>query len=260
MLLMLHTHVVAAAKLIQELNPVESVHQLAKSILVNFARFPTFNDSPSPNTVVDGVNLYATELLSLGLIWHGFHDAVREGDGERILRYWKFLLVLFKCTNHRNYAKEAVNLLVQYYYTLSERQKAQLLWCRCVNTRGCPGGNIPCDLHMEHLNRRLKSIIRGMGANVNAASIEKAGKAIAAVHRVCQVFERQTAPHQHSDHHPIPSFGEDFNKVLELLEEEQVFVPVSSRAHKSFKFSCGLMENQSIQQLAKKVQANIAKL
>ena len=33
-------------------------------------------------------------LLSLGLLWHGFHDFVREGDGERILRYWKFLCVV----------------------------------------------------------------------------------------------------------------------------------------------------------------------
>lgn len=73
--------------------------------------------------------LYATVLLSLGLIWHGFHDTIREGDGKRIL---KFLLVLFKCTNHRNYAKEAVNLLIQHQYTFSER-KVKLLWIRCVN-------------------------------------------------------------------------------------------------------------------------------
>jgi len=43
-------------------------------------------------------HLYAAELLSLGLLWHAFHDAVREGDGERILRHWKFMLVIFKST------------------------------------------------------------------------------------------------------------------------------------------------------------------
>ena len=115
-------------------------------------------------------------MLTLGLIWHAFHDAIREGDGDRIMRYWKFFLVLFKGTTHRNYAKEAVNLLVQYHYTLSDRQKAQLLWSRCINTRGIAGANIPGDLHMEHLNRRLKSVIRGMGGNVNAAAIQRAGK------------------------------------------------------------------------------------
>ncbi len=70
----------------------------------------------------DGVHCYGIEFLSLSLIWHGFHDSIREGDGDRILRYWKFLLVIFKSSNKRNYAKEAVNLLLQYYYLFSDRQ------------------------------------------------------------------------------------------------------------------------------------------
>ena len=48
------------------------------------------------------------------------YDAIREGDGERILRYWKFLVVVFKSSNKRNYAKEGINLLVQYHYRLSD--------------------------------------------------------------------------------------------------------------------------------------------
>lgn len=189
MLLMLHTHVVAAAKTIQTVNPAESFQDLAKLILVNFTHFPRFCSGDVDNSV-DRVHLYATELLTLTLIWHAFHDAIREGDGDRIIRCWRFFLVLFKGTNHRNYAKEAVNLLVQYHYTLSDRRKAQLLWSRCINTRGYAGANIPCDLHMEHLNRQLKSVIAGMGANVNAAAIERAGKSITVVHHVCQFFEQ----------------------------------------------------------------------
>ena len=68
--------------------------------------------------------LYASEVLSLGLLWYGFHDAIKEADGERILNYWKFQLVIFKSTNQHYYAKEATNLLMQYHYNFSERQKA----------------------------------------------------------------------------------------------------------------------------------------
>ena len=32
----------------------------------------------------DEVYLYSTEFLSLALIWHGFHDAIKEADGDRI--------------------------------------------------------------------------------------------------------------------------------------------------------------------------------
>ena len=60
--------------------------------------------------------------------------------------------MIFKSTNHWNYAKEAVNVPHQNKYVFLEREKAQLLCSRCINTRGYPGTNIPCDLHMEHLN------------------------------------------------------------------------------------------------------------
>lgn len=264
MLLLLHTHVVAAANAIQDLSPCQSVQNLARLILINYARLPSITDGDKPepdiSTPVDGVYVYATELLTLSLMWHGFHDALREGDGIRIIRYWRFLLVLFKCTNHRNYAKEAVQLLVQFHYTFSERQKAELLWSRCINTCGFAGANIPCDLHMEHLNRRLKSIIRGMGANVMPKTIQKAAKSLAPVHRVCQIFEEQTALQKRSEHHPIPAFGKDFTTILELLMEERVFFPLSARTHSSFKFDCGLLEKNSIQELKKKVQTNISKL
>ena len=255
MLLILHTHVVAAARTLHELNPVEKVQDLAKLIVVNYTRLPQFNSGDTANNI-DRVHLYATEVLTLGLIWHAFHDAIREGDGDRIMRYWKFFLVLFKGTTHRNYAKEAVNLLVQYHYTLSDRQKAQLLWSRCINTRGIAGANIPGDLHMEHLNRRLKSVIRGMGGNVNAAAIQRAGKAIAVVQRVCQLFEK----HPQSNHHPIPSFGDDFTKVLNCLEEENVFMTLCNRQHKSFKFDCGVLEKFTIKELEEKVKPNISQL
>ena len=35
---------------------------------------------------------------------------------------------------------------------------------RFVNTQGRRGCNVPCDLHIEHLNRRLKGIIKNMGS------------------------------------------------------------------------------------------------
>lgn len=288
MLLVLHAHVVAAAKVVQKSNPKASVQELAGLVLEKFTRFtqaaanddtdndpkssasgddktgsddPSRSDSNDNKAKNDGVFTYASEVLSLGLIWHGFHDAIREGDGDRILRYWKFLLVLFKRTKHRNYAKEAVNLLVQYHYTMSERKRAQLLWSRCVNTRGVPGANIPCDLHMEHLNRRLKRILRAMGANINASAVVRAGKSLAAVHHVCQIFERQTATCLQSDHHAAPSFAKDLSQIVKVLEDENIYVhDAANRQHKSFDFKCGLMESHSQKKLQSVVEANIRKL
>ena len=126
-------------------------------------------------------------------------------------------MVIFKSLNHPNYAKEAVHLLFQYYYLFSERQKAQLAWSRCINTKGHCGANISADLHMGHLNWRLKIVLRSLGANItHKALVVKAGKSIAAVQQVCLSFEEQTSSSSKSDHHPYPSFGKDFPMILSV--------------------------------------------
>ena len=68
---------------------------------------------------------YACETLSLGLIYLEFQDAIREGDGSRVLQVWKFLL-LFKASKLKNYATEAFTLLAHYYITLPRCLAEQL--------------------------------------------------------------------------------------------------------------------------------------
>ena len=113
---------------------------------------------PASARVEDSVTSYARELLTLGLIWMQFYDAVNEGDSDRILLTWKIMIPEFKATNHKNYLKEAANLVLQAK-TFSERKVGQLLWSRCINTQGQIGHNLPCDLHQEYLNRHLKGTL-----------------------------------------------------------------------------------------------------
>ena len=111
LLLLLHAHVIAAAKHVLSSDPNTSFENLVQSI-VDLVVFPRTTEIESATQYNDKVHCYAVELLSLSLLWHGFHDACKEADGDRILRYWKFLLVTFKSTNHHKYAKEAVNFLL----------------------------------------------------------------------------------------------------------------------------------------------------
>ena len=129
LLLLLHAYIIAAAKV----QLTESVMELARFVVVNFVRFPCAGNN-EPEKCDDKVYVHSTELLTLSIIWHGFHDASKEGDGDRKLRYWKLLLVIFKSYNKYSYSNEAVNLLMQYYYLLSDRQRLQLLWNCCINT------------------------------------------------------------------------------------------------------------------------------
>ena len=65
-------------------------------IVVNFVTLPKVDDLEKEDVIQDSVSSCATEVLPLGLLWHGFHDAICEGDEERPIRYWKFWVVLFK--------------------------------------------------------------------------------------------------------------------------------------------------------------------
>ena len=122
---------------------------LWKQIYDKFVAFK-YNDSTASTSRSDLVVKYSVQLLRMGCFYMEFADAIREEDGRRVLRCWKYMAVMFSNSGNRNYACEAANLLIQYYYVLSPRQASQLLLSKFVNTHGRPGRNIPVDLHMEH--------------------------------------------------------------------------------------------------------------
>ena len=181
-LAVLHAHILAAARtLLSNTSNLHSMVSLAEEIVDRFVDIDINSGVPSG----DSVHEYARDMLTLLMIWHNFHDSVKEGDGGRVILVWKFLMLIYKASNHRNYAKEAVNLLLQKHCLLSERRAAQLTWGRFVNTQGGIGQNIPTDLHMEHLNRCLKNMLKQSGSNIiKSDTIVRAAKSIGFVHHI----------------------------------------------------------------------------
>ena len=150
-----------------------------------------------------------TDLLTMCLVWHGFHDAVR--DGDRIVLYWKLLLPVFQQQGRYNCAKEAFLLLAQILY-LSEHKATELKWNRTVNTSGRTGCNIPCDLHVEHLNGILKSMLRNMGSNTKGSSVDRAAKLLGVVSQICKTIEAENGIAVAKPFSSHPSFAKDLEK------------------------------------------------
>ena len=69
----------------------------------------------------DSVFNYACEVMTLGLLWNCYHDAIQEGDGDRVMLIWKFLLLVFKASHQKKYSVEAAVLFLQHQYFLSPR-------------------------------------------------------------------------------------------------------------------------------------------
>ena len=87
LLVVLHSHIISAAKKILSDFDIQSVTNLAKKIVESFFRITTPSVAyVNSDKSTDQVHMYATELLTLSLLWHNFHDASKEGDGDRLIR------------------------------------------------------------------------------------------------------------------------------------------------------------------------------
>ena len=75
---------------------------------------------------------------------------------------------------------------------------------------------------------------------------------------MCETFEKQTASRLHCDHLPYPAFGKDFQSIIQVLLDEDVFNTVHERQHATFKFRQGLMETLSLSQLVAKIEPTLS--
>lgn len=187
------------------------------------------------NTLEDHVTNYASLVIGFGLMAANFHDAWREGDGGRLLRCWKFLLLYFRGNGRTKYAVEAFRLIAQTSALLSPRKAHQLIWNRTCNPRGGLGNNIPLDLQTEFLNRVFKEDINTFPSNITSNSVDRSAQSVRQVHDTLEHFDRITLVHKDKGQHVPPDESQDFSLVLQVLKAEDVFTPMPSRAHSCFK-------------------------
>ena len=227
LLLILHSFVIAAAEQCQKNS--DTCQMLSQRVVKRFAKIYLSAEQKSESTPIDDMMYnYSTDLLTFCLLWHGFHDATREGDGDRLLRYWKFLTVIFQQEGHYNYAKEGLTLAIQSR-VLSDRKVAELKWSRTVNVSGRRGHNIACDLHMEHLNARLKKAMANVGSNKLLKPFERVAKSLGVVTEVCQKFACESDVSVNKPYHSYPSFSKDFNSIMRDLRAADIFSVIPQR-------------------------------
>ena len=232
-----------------QLSKVEKQQVMAKiahSVVTCFVNLTTLESTEGEGKAgkgkKDGIHEYAKECQTFCLLKVEFDDAIHEGDGQRLIRCWKFLFLIFKASNHKNYSIEALNLLAQYYILLPPRLAAQLLCSRFVNVHGKPGCNIACDLHMEHINAACKFAIAGLGSNVHVTpqAISRIGRCIGPLMKICEQYDSVFGLHSISGDHNMPNISKDIAAVVkELTQKSSVFHIKEGRFHRSFKSVSG---------------------
>lgn len=196
--------------------------------------FTTVEFNKSYKYPADKVHAYAKQVLSLGCIYLEYSDAIREGDGERVLRCLRYLLPIFISAGRKNYAIEFFHTIAYHKFLFSPRLSEELLWTRFINVHGIPGHNIPKDLHMEHLNRLVKESIRSLQANKAKKSNDRVGRALGSLSPVITNFDRANEVAHHPGMHKAASIKKDRDILLNELMKNQVFEMHGDRTHLQF--------------------------
>ena len=166
------------------------MHERAHNPPVSIVEQPMLEEIYSSYTVADDMYNYQRALLEYGMVIINFLDAISEGDGARLLRNWKFLLLYFQHdTDSQKYSLEALYLMFQVYALLSPKAAHNLIWNRFSKWKHSRGGNIPLDLALEFLNRIFKGAVKKLGPNANPKSIRRICNAMNVTKKLTENFD-----------------------------------------------------------------------
>ncbi len=173
---------------------------------------------------------YACNTLTLGLLLRDIDDAVTHGDGERIIRVWKYFTLLFKKTGHHNYALAALKLQAQLEAILSEKKAHQLIWNRTMNPRPGIGHRKSLDLKCENLQLVAKTMLRHSGmVNLTADLAIKTGKSVGGLDQLVNNFNKDLKLKKPSGHHAKPKHITDCKKIARSIHLAEMFNNVQGR-------------------------------
>lgn len=178
---------------------------------------------------------YAERLLWRGLNDLARKDAVKENDGMRMIRHWKFDSLDFYEKNHPKYLIYAHRLLTNIAGGTSERLRHQLVWNRTVNIQGGRGKNIPKDLYNEYLNKEYKENSRDAGGQLTDATIARHSQMLGVGKALEKVYHEEIAvkAHHTRKHGKVDNTADVF-RLVKLLTPLQVFKYTPGRSFKGF--------------------------
>ncbi|XP_072181183.1 uncharacterized protein [Diadema setosum] len=181
----------------------------------------------------DGVFNYTRCALGMGMLAHDFNDARQMGDGERIIRLYKLLLLHCRAANKPKYSFHILRLLAQVKCFLSPRLAYELTWNRFVNSKGKIGCNVEVDRAMEHRNRIFKESCHGLRGHITQQSVDRVSRSAQIVHDLLTNVDAQisvkkdSAKRQETGHR-------DVDALAKILNDEDIFVETAGRKHSKF--------------------------
>ena len=117
-----------------------------------------------------------------------------------------------------------MQLLNQVEFLLTERESMELKWNCFINVHGVKEKNIPCDLHMEHLNCVCKNAVYGLQVNKTPDAIVRTGKSLGPLMDILQEFDDLVNIKAPSGAHHRPTIFKERDMIIKVLQEAAVLL------------------------------------
>ena len=151
----------------------------------------------------------------MGLLIRDAEDSVKEGDGQRLLRVWKFLTLLFRLRGCHKYALAGLRLIASTEGLLTPRKAHQLKWNRFAGLKKGPGTRISRDERVEQINKVSKEEIRSMGfPNINDESVVTATRSTGPIDKLIRQSNTDLQRESKHGHHCNSKALSTFTAIL----------------------------------------------
>ena len=179
---------------------------------------------------------YQCSFLEYGMLILNFFDAIKEGDGKRTFRCWKFQLpYLRNDLGSTKHALEALGMICQVYALLPPKHAHELVWNRTALLKSGLRHNIPLDLLLEFFNRLLKEVRKKLGPNAtNHKAIDRYCHAIDFTKALLDNFDQECCVIRRSGHHYELSVVSDLRKIVTELITQRAFCWTPGRTYAHF--------------------------
>jgi len=189
---------------------------------------PFQEDTDQPDYVLN----YTHRALALCCLWLNMEDAVKLGDGERLMLCYKFMYLYCKDVGFHKYAYGLLETVVQAEYLLPPRYANDLVWNRFVNNQGKEDTNLPVDLDVEHCNRPLKTDVHTFRGKLTDKTVQRISRSVEESEKVLLNVDRQIGMKQESGKHDGIDVKGDISKIVKQLQEKKVFAKTPGREHR----------------------------
>ena len=183
----------------------------------------------------DAVYAYSCATLSMCMLAMEFDDGRQLGDGARLIRTMKYMLLYFRSTGKTKYALQILRHLAQVKCFLTPQEAEHAIWDRFVNTKGRPDSNKELDRLIEHKNRIFKTHARHLHGQVQQTTVDRISKSCQHIDKVLSQQDKETARKSSAGKRRQPNQDEDVLKLVDHMHQEHIFaLHQQGRYHQAF--------------------------